>query len=197
MSYSRRSFLRDSSLTAILITTGGFKALSADEFASTGSKVKLRFVLASDAHYGQPDTPFDAHIDQIVQSINEYHQQNPMLACFINGDIIHNEPTMLAKAKTHLDQLKMPYYTGKGNHDMVSDAFWKDVWGTMPNHTVVHKKQALSSLILPMKRRISESGFGLVKNAIGCECQTGTSISGSAYSHKKNGPRTLLKILIF
>ncbi len=139
MDQSRRSFLKNISLTAVLLAGGGFKFLSEAEAGALRRKTIYRFALASDGHYGQAGTASDELYATIVKHINEFHQQHPLAVCIINGDVIHNEKDYLLKAKKHLDGLTMPYYTGKGNHDLVSDAYWKEVWGQLPNLVLKEK----------------------------------------------------------
>ena len=140
MHYSRRSFLKDTSLTALLLAGTGFRQLSGDELENTRKKVILRFALASDGHYGQANTPGDESFEKITAAINNFHKQQSLNCCIINGDIIHNEKELLTRAKNHLDKLVVPFYVAKGNHDMVSDEYWQQVWGTSPDHIVKHKK---------------------------------------------------------
>jgi len=138
MNTSRRLFIKNISLTVGLLAGGGIKFLSSAETSALRKKVKFRFALASDGHYGQPGTAFDEHFSNMVTEINHFHKQYPLQCSIINGDIIHNEKELLSKSKLHLDKLAMPYHTIKGNHDMVSDEYWKEVWGTASNHTVVY-----------------------------------------------------------
>ncbi len=140
METSRRSFIKNISLTVALIAAGGVKFLSAAEAGQLSKKAILRFALASDGHYGQPGTAYDDSFNKMVAEINKFHKQSPLHCCIINGDIIHNEKKLLPQSKQFLDQLTIPYYVAKGNHDMVSDEYWKEVWGTLPNHVVNHKK---------------------------------------------------------
>lgn len=139
MSQSRRSFLKNISLTTVLLSGGGFKLLKAADANALRKKVVYRFALASDGHYGEKGIASDELYSTIVQHINQFHQQHPLACCIINGDIIHDEKDYLVKAKQHLDGLTMPYYTGKGNHDKVSDDYWKEVWGQLPNLLVKDK----------------------------------------------------------
>jgi len=139
MNNTRRSFIKNISFTALLVTGGGIQFLTAAEAASKRKKVVYRFVVASDGHYGQPNTPFDEMHKNIVTAINDFHSRQPLHCCIINGDIIHNEKALLPKAKTQLDGLAMTYYTGKGNHDMVSNEYWKEVWGSLPDLLVEEK----------------------------------------------------------
>jgi hypothetical protein len=54
------------------------------------SKLKLRFFVASDGHYGQPNTAFDDFHKTIVASINSRNKIDKAKFIGINGDIIHN-----------------------------------------------------------------------------------------------------------
>ena len=140
---SRRSFIRNISFATAFLAGGSLQKLSASEVESLKSNVALRFVVASDAHYGQPKTEFDAMIEKIISQINTFHQSNPLDFCVINGDIIHNEKPLLPIAKTKLDTLTMPWYVTRGNHDMVTEMEWKKVWGTPLNQSIIVKKHAL------------------------------------------------------
>lgn len=139
MNQSRRSFIKNISLSAVLLAGGGLKFLSAAETADWRKKTIYRFAVASDGHYGQPGTASDEFYKNIVGQINGFHQQHPLHCCIVNGDIIHNEKAFLLKAKAHLDQLTMPYKVGKGNHDMVSNNYWKEVWGDLPDLVINEK----------------------------------------------------------
>ena len=140
---SRRIFIRNISFATAFLLSGKITNLSAEEVYHLKKKVQLRFVVASDAHYGQPKTLFDEMIEKIINQINTFHQSNPLDFCVINGDIIHNEKELLPTAKTKLDKFTMPYYVTRGNHDMVSEDYWKGVWNTPLNQDIVIKKQAL------------------------------------------------------
>ena len=43
---------------------------------------------------------------------------------------------LLVPAKAFLDKLPVKYFVTKGNHDQVSDTYWKEVWGMPVNHEV-------------------------------------------------------------
>lgn len=139
MQNSRRKFIINISLTAMVFSAGGFKLLSAADWHSSRAKIKSRFAILSDGHYGQEKTSYEESFQNIVESVSHVHKKQPLDFCFLNGDIIHNEKQFLMAAKTKLDDLPVPYYTAKGNHDMVSDAYWQQVWGTAPDHTVKEK----------------------------------------------------------
>ncbi|MCX6331100.1 MAG: metallophosphoesterase [Bacteroidetes bacterium] len=140
---SRRKFIKNISLASALLLTGKWTTLSAAEVLAYRDKVKLRFVVASDAHYGQPGTPYEQMMDTITQQINLFHQQSPLDFCVMNGDLIHNEKSFMPLVKSKLDILTMPLYVTRGNHDMVSDAYWNEIWGMPLNHDVVVKDNAI------------------------------------------------------
>lgn len=134
---SRRSFLKNVSLASIFLATGQFKVLSAAEVFAARSNVKSRFAVASDAHFGQPGTPYESMTENIVQQMNQFHQKYPCNFSVINGDIIHNDPQFLPLAKQQFDYFQMPYFVTRGNHDMVTDTFWSSTWGMPLNHDMI------------------------------------------------------------
>lgn len=140
---SRRSFIKNVSLASAFYLTGKVGSLTAAEVYGYRSQVKLRFIVASDAHYGQPNTLYEQLMDTATKHINLFHQNNPLDFCVINGDIIHNDKQFLPQAKAKLDILTMPYYVTRGNHDMVTDAFWEQTWTTPLNHVVTLKNTTL------------------------------------------------------
>lgn len=142
-SNSRRSFIRNISFATALLLSGKISDLSAEDVYRLHNKVRLRFVVASDAHYGQPDTAFDDLFERMTAQVNAFHQSNKLDFCVINGDLIHNEKPLLALVKQKADQLTMPYYVTRGNHDMVTDEHWKETWGMPLNHDLVIKKTAI------------------------------------------------------
>lgn len=133
---SRRSFIKQVSFASILLVNGKWSSVSASSLFDQKDKVLLRFVVASDAHYGQPNTAYQEMMDKVLDQINLFHQSNPLDAVVINGDIIHNESRFLPEAKQRLDRLTMPWYVTRGNHDMVSPESWNKTWGYPLNHQI-------------------------------------------------------------
>jgi DNA repair exonuclease SbcCD nuclease subunit len=133
---SRRSFIQQVSFGSILLATGQWNRISAATLFDQKDKVMLRFVVASDSHYGQPNTEYQAMMDKVVDQINHFNQINPLDAVVVNGDIIHNDSKFLPQAKQRLDRLTMPWYVTRGNHDMVSAEFWNKTWGYPLNHQI-------------------------------------------------------------
>lgn len=133
----RRHFIRSISGTVLLLADGSI--LSARTIAE--KKVIFRFAVASDGHYGEAKTTFSDYYQSMVQSVNAFHGNNPLNACVINGDIIHNQPSFLPEAAKELQQLQVPFYVTRGNHDMVSGDFWQKTWNMPLNHSVVVNDQ--------------------------------------------------------
>lgn len=118
-------------------------ALSPDALAALSGKTKFRFVVGSDGHYGENGTPSEDYYNTAVHKIGAFHAINPLSFCVINGDIIHDDGTLLPKVKPLLDKLPVKYYVTKGNHDKVSDERWHEVWGMPVNFDVRVGKQAI------------------------------------------------------
>jgi DNA repair exonuclease SbcCD nuclease subunit len=100
------------------------------------AKSKLRFAIASDGHYGQPNTDSDKFFADLMGWLNREHDNHHLDFVIINGDIVHDRPDLLKKVKTtYFDTLKVPYYATVGNHDYADAAIWKDVFGYDDNYT--------------------------------------------------------------
>lgn len=139
----RRKFLQNLSASMLLLMANGnirsVQASPLDGTSLTGHPTqdnRFRFAITSDGHYGQPNTPFAENFDLITASINSFHATSPLQFCVVNGDIIHDNPAFLEPAAAALKAIKPPFYVTKGNHDMVSEARWKEVWKMPVNHSV-------------------------------------------------------------
>lgn len=133
----RRNFIRTVSGSLFLLANGNIvRAASFNE-----QKVLLRFAIASDGHYGEAKTEFGTYYKSLVKSINEFHGKLPLNACVINGDIIHNEPAFMPEAAKELQQLQVPFYVTRGNHDRVTADVWQQTWNMPLNHAVVIQDQ--------------------------------------------------------
>jgi len=141
-SQSRRRFIQQISLASALLLTGRITDLSAEEVYELKARVKLRFAVASDFHYGQPKTNYDEMTQTVINQINMFNKSNRINFCVINGDIIHNEKSFLPLVKKKIDQLDVPYYVARGNHDMVTSEFWNEVWEMPLNHSLELKDSA-------------------------------------------------------
>jgi 3',5'-cyclic-AMP phosphodiesterase len=130
MSISRRKFLKLGLNSAFIITTGnGLLPVIKDFFdKSSAGKLVCRFAIASDGHYGQPDTEFEKLHDRMIQWINAEKNERGVDFTVINGDLFHNDVSFLTPAKAVWDKLAMPYYISHGNHDQTDEAHWASVW---------------------------------------------------------------------
>ena len=141
---SRRHFVKNISFASAFFMGGGFQSLSTQDVDALKDQVKMRFAVASDSHYGQPNTPYVSMMDTIIDKINLFHGSNPLDFCVMNGDIVHDEKSFLAQAKQKIDGLKVPYFVTRGNHDKCSSDYWEQVWNMPLNHQKVVK----NSLVL-------------------------------------------------
>lgn len=131
----RKEFLHIAVPAFLLLANG--KIVKANNFLLSGEeskKVKLRFAVASDGHYGQKDTSYEDFFAAITEHINTSHAANPFKFCVINGDIIHDDKKFFPAAKKALDKLTMKYYVSQGNHDHVTAEEWEAVWNMPVNY---------------------------------------------------------------
>lgn len=139
----RKEFL-SLSVPAVLLLANGRILKAHDYWLSEEHKrkVKLRFVVASDGHYGQPKTDYENYFATVVSKINEAHEKNPFAFCVINGDIIHDDKKHFPAAKKALDALHPKYYVSQGNHDHVTAEEWEAIWNMPVNLDFTIKKNS-------------------------------------------------------
>lgn len=122
---------------ALLPAVNTFAAADNSYKKPLNAKTKLRFALASDGHYGEPDTDYKTMHADMVRWLNEDHTKNHFDFIIINGDLVHDQPELLPELKTnYLDKLKAPYYTIPGNHDFADAALWQRIFGYKDNYVV-------------------------------------------------------------
>jgi Calcineurin-like phosphoesterase len=130
----RKEFIRVAAPAFLLLANGGILRASSSLFsAEERKKVKLRFVVASDGHFGQEGTDYDRFFATVVKRINEEHDKKAFSFCVINGDIIHDDKIHFPAAKKALDQLAPKYYVSQGNHDHVNPQEWESIWNMPVN----------------------------------------------------------------
>src|SRR6185295_1373170 len=107
MSISRRKFLKLGLNSAFVITTGNVLLPLSKHFLDDMSRDKMvcRFVVASDGHYGQPDTQYEAQHDQMIQWINAEKNGLGVDFSVVNGDLFHDDVSFLNPVKTKWDNL--------------------------------------------------------------------------------------------
>lgn len=99
---------------------------------------RLKFITASDGHFGQPNTDFETSHRQLMEAINQ--EENVDFVVF-NGDLIHDDPKWMPEVKKVYDTLKAPYYTTKGNHDRISETTWEKIWGRSADFAFTQKEK--------------------------------------------------------
>lgn len=142
MHCARRQFLKTTAAASLTAAMPVHWADATD--LAPGSKIKFRFAVASDLHYGQPATPFAEMTDEMVGWINGEKRTKGLDVLFLNGDLTHDSSSALLTLRDkHLSKLQMPYHAIKGNHDFVDaqagspTESWQAVWGYPSNRTIV------------------------------------------------------------
>ena len=134
----RREFLKRSG--AIWLSASGLQTFGLEYLQE---RVKMRFAVASDGHYGQNGTSFEEHFSKIVNHLNDFHAKLSLDFCVINGDIIHDMPEFLLPAAASIKKLTMPWMVTRGNHDMVTAESWQEAWAMPLNTTRIIKKSGI------------------------------------------------------
>jgi hypothetical protein len=134
--YSRRRFLQQISLATLAAMGKPLQHLSAQEVAERQDEVLWRFAVASDIHYGQPNTTYKEMTQIVLRQINQFHSEFPLTCCVFNGDLIHDKPEYLPQLKSEFAQLQIDWYVARGNHDRVSAREWSDTFGYSLNHRI-------------------------------------------------------------
>lgn len=139
---NRRKFLTNT-LTGLAALTllPAVNTFAGEKIISRGaaSKLKLRFALASDIHYGQKGTEYKLHTSNMVSWLNEEHAHNHLDLIIVNGDLVHDQPELLPELKKeYLDKFSVPYHTLPGNHDHADAKVWKDAFGYEDNYFFEH-----------------------------------------------------------
>ncbi|WP_346317908.1 metallophosphoesterase [Chitinophaga sp. YIM B06452] len=133
---SRRNFLEMTLKGIVLIGAGN----TLQSFAPAGftlpsrKKVRLRFALASDGHYGQPKTTYYENHQRMVKWLNKEKKGRGLDMAVINGDLFHDDAKFLPDVKAAWDKLAMPYVVSHGNHDKIAEPEWLKTFGTAWHH---------------------------------------------------------------
>lgn len=94
----------------------------------------LRFAVASDGHFGQPGTDYLKYHDDLISWLTMEKMQRKLDFIVLNGDLVHDKPTLFYDLKTTLSRLPTQYYVTRGNHDKVDLDVWESLWGYSTNH---------------------------------------------------------------
>lgn len=127
----RRQFIKKASFLTSMTSLMPFLNYGKMDFPEN---TELKFIIASDGHYGQPNTDYEGSHKMLVDAI---HQEEGVDFVVFNGDLIHDEPKWMPEVKKVYDSLKVPYYPVKGNHDRISEADWEKIWGIPADYSFV------------------------------------------------------------
>lgn len=143
MNHSRRKFLKLSVSGAILLTMDRRLYYLNDRFHLPYSgNISLRFAVASDGHFGQPGTEYELLHARVIKFLNQEKQERGLDFTVVNGDIIHDDKTYFQPVKKNWDLLQMPYYVTHGNHDMIAENNWEEIWQTPWHYSFVQNEIA-------------------------------------------------------
>ncbi|MGN6421537.1 MAG: metallophosphoesterase family protein [Pseudobacter sp.] len=133
---TRRRFIGQTIRAAVLIGAGNtlLSFVPGTFTLPDRKKVKLRFALASDGHFGQPKTDFDLTHSTMVDWLNREKETRGLDFSVINGDLFHDNPAFFPKVKAVWDRLNMPWYATHGNHDHVPEEEWNKALGYSWHH---------------------------------------------------------------
>jgi Icc protein len=123
---NRRLFVKNLSTITLLLNG---KSIMGSELPFMGNaKPLLRFVIASDLHYGQDKTPYALMTDTALGHIKQMHAENSFDFGVLNGDLVHDNISFFEELKQKVDTLPFPYYVTQGNHDLATKEEWETAW---------------------------------------------------------------------
>ena len=138
----RRKFLKESSAALLILANGKIVHLSNSYEEWLRKKPVLRFIVASDGHYGQNDTEYEKYYSDLTDRVNQLNTENSFEFCVFNGDIIHDDKKWFGDAKKALDKLTVKYYVSQGNHDHCTADEWQEIWNMPLNFDFAIKKNS-------------------------------------------------------
>jgi 3',5'-cyclic-AMP phosphodiesterase len=139
---TRRNFFELTGKALITLSLNPFQDVRYTFNQNNSSRVKFRFAIASDGHFGQSETPFIDYHNQAVQWLIEEQEKSGLdFVCF-NGDMIHDEVSFYPDLKKILDKLSVKYYVNRGNHDKCNPTVWEQTWNSPLNFSFEHGKNA-------------------------------------------------------
>ncbi len=97
---------------------------------------KLKFITASDGHWGQPNTDFEVSHRALIEAVN---REKDVDFVVLNGDLIHDTPSLLPEVRQVYDQFQMPWYVTRGNHDRVGYGDFMDIMRQPTNFGFIEK----------------------------------------------------------
>jgi predicted MPP superfamily phosphohydrolase len=127
----RRLFIKNISIFSAITPLMPFLTFGKMNFPENS---KLKFIIASDGHFGQSNTDFEGSHKMLIEAI---HQEGHVDLVVFNGDLIHDDPKWMPEVKKVYDTLRFPYYPVKGNHDRISESDWEKIWGIPADYAFI------------------------------------------------------------
>ncbi|GMQ24642.1 hypothetical protein Aoki45_13240 [Algoriphagus sp. oki45] len=134
---NRRPFLQKLALASTSLMTMPFITYGKMDFPKA---TRLKFITASDGHWGQPNTDFEGSHRALIEAI---HREKEVDFVVFNGDLIHDEASLLPGVKKVYNQLQVPYYVCRGNHDRVSEGDFMRIMGQTTNFSFITKDSGI------------------------------------------------------
>lgn len=132
---NRRHFVQNLSTLALLLNG---KSIMGAELPGMGNrKPLLRFVIASDLHYGQAKTEYAAMTDKALDHIKGMHEERAFDFGVFNGDLVHDDISFFGELRKKVDTISFPYYVTQGNHDLATKEQWEKAWEQPINFDIV------------------------------------------------------------
>jgi hypothetical protein len=131
---NRRPFLQKISLLGSTLLTMPFISYGKMEFPKS---TRLKFITASDGHWGQPNTDFEGSHQNLIDAVRREKEVDFVV---FNGDLIHDEPKLLPEVKQVYDRLDVPWFVARGNHDRVDRSDFQQIMGQSTNFSFIEKE---------------------------------------------------------
>lgn len=131
----RRPFLQKISLIGSSLMTMPFISFGKEDLPRSS---KLKFITASDGHFGQPNTDYESSHRELIDAI---HREENVDFVIFNGDLIHDEPKWMPEVRKVYETLRVPYFVCKGNHDRISEDSWLQFWRQPADYSFIQKDQ--------------------------------------------------------
>ena len=131
----RRLFLQKVSLLSSSLMAAPYLSFAKPEVQKAPG---LKFITASDGHWGQPNTDFETSHRNLIEAISKEEHVDFVV---FNGDLIHDKPELMPGVKKVYDTLKVPYYVARGNHDRVSPDAWLQIWKQPEDFAFISKER--------------------------------------------------------
>jgi 3',5'-cyclic AMP phosphodiesterase CpdA len=105
----------------------------------------FRFLVASDGHYGEPGINSDQNYSQFIKWLEWERRENGLDLFIFNGDLVHDCVDSLKIVKGYFEKPGIPFLVIRGNHDLISEENWREIFGMNVNFLYTLKNIAFMS----------------------------------------------------